>query len=698
MVKTGKHLYGFIITLVIMAVFPFQWVSAKENTPGQMEIDTMTVTARKQKENVQEVPTGITVFDDGSVADKQIQGVEDLGAFVPNLVFMSEGQTGRKIPAMRGLNAPSFSFATPIGLYVDGVPVLNGIGYVSEILDIERIEVLRGPQGTLYGKNTEAGVINIITRQPDNAFTGKLTAQGASWLSKETGDGLGRRFTTSLSGPIIKDKLYLGIAGLYYQRDGFMENSFTGGTIDDRKRWFGRGHLRWKPTDKLDISIIASRNEFDDDGPRVNNTVAGAAGSWVPAPEERKVPADMEGYNRSVVDSQALKAVYAINGALTLTSVTTNRVYDEDTGGDWDFSSQTVGHNIIDRKYERTAQELRLDYAKAGFKWLVGGYCDRDEKGVGFRNISDYPNFNMVTDRTLEGDAYALFANLAYPLTQQLGVIAGLRYEHQESEYTDNFSGKHFDDSWDMVSPKAGLEYQITPDIMTYATVSKGYRSGGFNPNAPGSDSKYQSYDAEELWSYEVGIKNVLFNKRLIFNATAYYMDIKDMQVSEAVILDGGLQSTSYISNAAEATSKGVELEITGRVTKGLTLSAAFGYNDIEFDLFRDADGDYSGNKNPLAPEYTFSLGALYRHSSGFTAKVDFIGYGKMYLGKENEYPRDAYEIVNMKVGYETDDMDIYLYGKNIFDQDYTSYGYFGGYYAMYSDPGEVGLELVYRF
>lgn len=702
MVEYGRFLFRLMFIPVIVVGFIsslfLNSAGAEEHIQDDMKVKTITVTARKQKENIQEVPTGITVFNDESIMENQIQVVEDLGGFVPNLVFMSEGQSGRKIPSLRGLNAPSFSLSTPVGLYVDGVPILNGVGYVSEILDIERIEVLRGPQGTLYGKNTEVGVINIITKSPDNKFRGKVTAQGSSWLSKETGDGLGGRITASLSGPVVRDKLYFGIAGLYYQRDGFMENSLTGGTLDDRQRWFGRAHLRWEPTEKMDISITASKNKFDDDAPRLNNTDAGAAGSWVPEPKYRKVPANMNGYNKSVVDSQALRAVYRINEELTFTSVTTNRVYDEDTGGDWDFSSQTLGHNIIDRKYERTAQELRLDYAKKRLKWLVGAYCDRDEKGVGYRNISDFPKFNMYTDRSLEGNSYAFFANLTYPVTNKIGFISGLRYEHQESEFTDHKNKKYFDDSWDMLSPKVGLEYQASPEIMTYATVAKGYRSGGFNPHAPADESEYQSYDAEELWSWEIGTKNVFFDNRLILNISAYYMDIKDMQVSEAVIVEGVNQSTSYISNAAEATSKGIELEINGRITKGLTLSAAFGYNDIEFDKFKDSAGDYSDNKNPLAPEYTFSLGALYRHSSGFTAKIDYLGYGEMYLGKTNEFPMDAYEIVNMKLGYETEAFDIYLYGKNIFDEKYDLDGYFDGYYTMYSDPGEVGLEAVYRF
>lgn len=698
MFSSEKYLFGFLLAFMLLCLLCFDQAFAEEKSLEEMDIETITVTARKQKENIQEIPTAITVFNGQSLADRQVERIEEMGAFVPNLVFMGEGQTGRFTPSMRGLNAPSFTLSTPTGLYVDGIPILNGVGYVSEFLDLERIEVLRGPQGTLYGKNTEAGVINIISRQPDNIFRGKITGQGSSWLSKEAGDGLGGRFSLSVSGPVVDDTLYMAIAGLYTRHDGFIENSITGDVMDDRESWFGRGQVRWTPTAQLDISLIASRNEYNDDAPRVNYTDAGANGSGLPAPEYRSIPVNMKGYNESVVDSQAMKVVYAANEFLTLTSVTTNRVYHEDTGADWDFSQMTLGHNIIDRDYEKVAQELRLDYAKDRWKWLVGGYCDKDENGTGYRNLSDIPKFAEVTDRSIEGSSYAVFSHLTCPVTERIGLIAGLRYEHQDSEFTDSKNGREFDDSWDMVSPKAGVEYQISSDIMTHATVAKGYRSGGFNTHAPTDNPEFQSYDAEELWSYEVGIKNALLDNRLILNATAYYMDIEDMQVSEAVIVEGANQSTTYVTNAAEATSKGIELECTGRVTKELTLSGSFGWNDFEFDRFKDATGDYEGKQNPLAPQYTFNLGALYRNASGMMARVDVIGCGKTYMDKRNDLERDAYELVNMKVGYESETVDIYLYGKNIFDEDYTAEGYFGGYYTMYSDPGEVGVEVVYRF
>ena len=655
----------------------------QERSHKEYELESITVTAQKQEENVQEVPVSITVFDSLDIEDRKIESVQDIADFVPNLMIFDNGISGMNSPSMRGVHVAPYTFTTTTGLYVDGVPMISGAGFEEGLLDIERIEVLRGPQGTLYGKNTETGVINIISRQPDNEFRGRVSAAGGEDKKGEV--------SLNLSGPILKDRFFFGIAGQYYQKDGFIKNTTTGDTVDDREHWFGKVHLRCTPVDDLDISLIASHLKYDEGGPNMNFTEKGAAMFGLPAPQDRKVTSNMENCNKTGSDSQSLKIAYGLSDSLTLTSVTTSRVYKDRCLADFDFSSSTLMHSDKDNKYSKISQELRLDSSAEQLKWLIGLYYDKDNNDIDYEITSMIPPMACVSSRTVGGDAYAVFANLTYPLTGQLSLVGGLRYEEQDQEFKDNISKKKFDDSWNALTPKIGLEYSFTPAIMTYAGVSKGYRSGGFNHFA--TDPQYYSYDEEELWSYEIGVKSAFFNNRLVLNGAVYYMDITDMQVEEAVT-----PVITYMTNAAEATAKGIELEMTARVADGLSLMAGFGYSDIEFDSFKDAHSDYKGNKNPFAPKYTFNIGAQYRHDSGFYARADLIGYGKMYLDKANEYARDAYEIVNAKIGYEAEDFDIYLYGKNLFDKEYDSDGFYGGMYTIYSDPGEVGLQLVYRF
>ena len=457
-----------------------QETEQEENARGEHKLETMTVTTQKQEENVQEVPVSITVFNEQRIEDMKIESLNDIADFVPNLMIYQVGVSGQNTPTMRGISARPETFKVSTGLYVDGVPVLTGSGFVNEMLDIERIKVLRCPQGTIYGKGTEAGAINIITRQPDNEFRGRVSADGGKMLSGETGDKLKGKFSLNLSCPIQKDRLFFGLTGKYYQKDGFIENTTTGDTVDDREHWFGRAHLRWTPMDKLDISLIASRLEYDDDAPAMNMGEYGATMFGLPAPQDRKVTSNMEGENnKSSADSQSLKIAYDITDSFTLTSITANWVYEDDPLADWDFSPATLMHPDKNSEYSKISQELRLNYSAERLKWLVGLYYDKDNFDIDGEIASVIPMMAGVADQDIEGDTYAVFANLTYSLTKQLSLITGLRYEKEEQDFEDNISHLKADESWNELSPKIALEYCFTPAIMAYASASHGYRSGG---------------------------------------------------------------------------------------------------------------------------------------------------------------------------------------------------------------------------
>ena len=667
---------------------------SQEGTPKkEYALGTMTVTAQKQEENVQEVPVSITVFNELDIEDRKIESVMELVNFVPNMMIFNDGMLTFNRISTRGISAPTYANSTTsTGMYVDGVPTLGSFGYEEGIHDIERIEVLRGPQGTLYGKNTESGAINIITRQPNNQFRGKVSAEGGNLLSSESGDKLTGGATLSLSGPILEDKLFFDLAGMYRHKDGFIENTYTGDSGYEQDRWSGRAKLRWTPMNSLDISLLVSYLSHETDGGKnMNLAESGAAMFGFPLPSYRQMSSGLEEREEMNTDIEALTISYDITDTISLTSITARREASYDAVMDFDFSPMQMMDGFQESTHEKISQELRLDSSTDKFDWLVGLYYDTDDDDTTTIIKSMIPSMNSLSDVQLSGDAYAIFGQLGYHLTERLKIIGGLRYETQDMELEGNIPAGRLSDSWQKVSPKISAEYNLTPDVMTYVTFSQGYRSGGFNHLA--TDPQYYSYDEETLWSYEIGMKSLFMDKCIMLNASIFYMDITDMQVAEAVD-----PFRSWNTNAAEATSKGVEVEMTAKITDGLSLMGGFGYTDIEFDTFSDAKGNYEGNKNPYAPEYTFNLGAQYRHAGGFYARADLIGYGKMFLDKENKYSRDAYQIVNAKIGYEANNFDIYLYGKNIFDEEYDSVGYFGGFYTIYSDPGEVGLQVVYRF
>lgn len=290
----------------------------------------------------------------------------------------------------------------------------------------------------------------------------------------------------------------------------------------------------------------------------------------------------------------------------------------------------------------------------------------------------------------IDSKSIGIFSHLTYNVSEKLSLIGGLRFDKDKQTYKDSTENIDYDE--DEISPKLGLTYDLSKDTMSYITISKGYRTGGFNTAAPTGYSK--TYDKESLYSYEAGIKGSSLNNKLHFNLALYYMDISDMQVD--FYPDGG--ATVVKENAAKATSKGIEASLNFQATDTINLFAGASYNDVKFDEYHDGNEDYSGNINTFSPKYNFNLGVTYRVTNGYYASIDISGYGDMYLDSANENKRDAYELVNAKVGYETDEYDIYFYAKNLFDKEYNIDGIWGGVYNVYSEPREIGIQFAYRF
>ncbi|WP_321413871.1 TonB-dependent receptor [uncultured Desulfobacter sp.] len=648
--------------------------SIADSKQSEISLDSITVTANKQKENIQDVPMSITAFDEFMLDDRNISSVSELTDYVPNLILDGQGVSAVAIPVMRGMSAELGAGTVSTAMFIDGVPVLTFAGYEDTLQNIERVEVLRGPQGTLYGKSAEVGVINIITRQPDNTYRGKI--------SVDCGEDYKKEVAFNVSGPIVQDKLFFGLSGQYYDKNGFIKNGYTGDEANDEAHWFGKGQVKWTPIDNLDISLIFSQLEYDNDGNTIGLSENGAAVYGLTASGDREVYSDFDTIEESYTSTQSLKVSYDFSDTLSVTSITSHRFSKTDHDIDFDFNPIELFPATNDCEYDKIAQELRLASTTEKISWVAGIYYDKDD------NTTSVSFSSMASNRDLGGEAFALFGQLRYSLTPKIGVTGGLRYETQDKDMQDYASGNSFDDTWDDIAPKFSVDYAITEQVMGYATVAKGFRSGGFN--AYSTDSEYDSYDSEKLWSYEIGVKSQLFENRLIVNGALFYMDIDDMQVTEDTI-----SSWSYITNAATALSYGVELEIQAKITPQFTMTGNVGYTNVKFDEYQDESGDYSDNNTPNVPEYTFAIGCQYRTGNGFYVGVDLIGVGKTYLERTNTYKRDAYQLVNAKIGYEAENWDIYLYGKNIFDEDYSSEG---ETYVYYSDPREIGVKLTYRF
>jgi len=639
-------------------------------------LNTVTVTAQKTQEDVQRVPISINVFDEYKIEDNSIDTVEDIAKYTPNLFLFNTGFQGLTTPSIRGVSANLLSFSSPVSMYVDGVPTMSSFGFSDGLEDIERIEVLKGPQGTLYGKNSEAGVINIITKKPNNETRGKI-------FTKLGTDGK-RELGFNVSGPIIKDTFYAGISYKHNEKDGFIKHSSTGEYINHKETDYGKLNLRYTPSDNLDISFITSKNKNDN-----------GAIDWAPAGQSLdnvSVSSNLDGYSKPTITTYALNVDYDLDNTTKIKSITTKRVHKDKVALDNDLSPMSRVHIFRDYKFDTLSQELRFEKEIENTKVVSGIYVDKEENDLSLvmKTMLDPTGANSHP-QNLNSKTYSFFTNIIHPFNEKWTLNGGLRYDKEKKDIEVKQRNIYIENDWENISPKLSLQYNIDTSSMTYATISKGYRSGGFNAYATTQDN--ETYDEESLISYELGFKSMFFDNRLKLNTAIYYMDIDDMQVQ--TMLTPGVV---YMINAASATSQGIELEAEALLNDNLTLFTSFGYNKTTFKEFTDGGNNYNNNYNPFAPKYNFNIGLQYRADNGLYARTDINGYGKTYFDSANENSQKAYELVNVKLGYEMDNYDLYLYSNNLLDKEHHATNYFNGTTTAYREGREVGVRLAYRF
>ena len=672
----------------------------KEQAQKALELETMTVTAQKREENVQDVPISMDVFSDIQLEDAAVEDTFDLIHFSPNL-HMQHTSLEHNI-VIRGISPFTGSIYSPAGYYVNDVSYPLHYMHNPGLFDIERVEVLRGPQGTLYGRNSESGVINVITKQPDNEFRGKVFGEYGNYNTFRSG--------ANISGPIIRDKLYLGLAGQYKTSDGFVENKFNDDDKADKiDHLNGRATLRFTPADEWDISLIADVMDTDDHA---------GEGRYIDGPMKTDpfiVRHDSDEYSKQDSNGQTLRVKYS-GDSFDFLSVSSLLHYEHDyqTEEGWDdpMNKMEIPCLYKDRQY---SQELRVSSAQNSrpFEWLAGVYGFKEDTDAEYNFY--YVTYGMsfahpVTDIKTKG--YAAFSQGTYTLFDRLHLTAGLRFDHVDLEgnLKDEILGLTYDKDldYDEWLPKFSIAYDVANDVMIYVSASKGYMVGGYNfyGVSPTATEETFPYDAEYTWNYEAGTKTSWLDNKLMVNLSVFYIDIDDKQVSEVDVST----FSRTITNAAKAHSQGVELELQARPIQGLNIFAGFGYAEAKYDEFTatewNAAGtaliqkDYKDNYLQYAPKYTYSLGVQYRHKNGLLGRVDFFGADKFYGNYANTAKAEVYETVNLRLGYESEHFDFILWVKNAFDEEYLTYvaPIYDYNFGVDGPPQTFGATLTYRF
>ena len=577
-----------------------------QNTPKIL--DPVTVTAQKTAELLQAIPLSVTSISAKQVADYQLWNSKDISALVPNMYAADPGDK-RNVISLRGISTTSYDPA--MATYIDGVNQFSLDTYIAQLFDVERIEVLRGPQGSLYGRNATAGVINIITKKPENKTNG--------FAETTIGNAGLQRYSAGVNVPLVKNKLYFGAAYLYDQSNGFYTNTFNNTPFDKQSSVIGNFYLKYLPTNDWNITLNVKHNNNTNDGtfPLVMD-IAKAISNPFKLSQNALTQLLDNTLNASISANHIGKKIH-FNSQTAYQS--NYRYYKTPIDGDF---SPIDGITIINNygkdwnNVKVFTQEFKLNSAnnKAKFRWMAGTYYfhqnNPTKQGTRFGKDAAYVgspdiNFSMITSTKAVTDGVAAYAQGVYVLAPKLELTAGLRYdlEHKNQSIlgqyqkdpnpnpifnfrTDTSASANFH----AVSPKLALSYQLLENNLLFANYSKGFRAGGLTPlsSDPSQPAMYV-YQPEYSNNFELGIKNMFYNNRLMLNITAFYTTVNDAQVPTLVMPD----AVTITKNTGSLTSKGIELE-TRSIWNNFELDYNFGYTNASYQTLKLAQNGTAVN------------------------------------------------------------------------------------------------------
>lgn len=721
--SSGAALIGAAMLLPAAA----QTVNDEDSPPGTNRLETVTVTATKRGEDVQDIGASVTAIGGSDIEDRGIDNIEALSLQVPSVVFGEYG--GASFVAIRGVGSTvDTGIAEPtVATYVDGVNLPRPtMGFLRQV-DLERVEVLRGPQGTLYGRNATAGAVNFVSRAPSETFEGAISGTVADR------DGYGA--DGFISGPIA-DGLLFRLSGGFEKQDGFIDVLPNREAIADTDVIFVRGAVRIEPSNSLSIDLSAKYEETDENG--TGPQLFTPAGVFIPpgtpqTTEPNAVVAD--GPYASQVETLLLAGTinWEINDAVSFRSIT--GYIDHDSTTTFDADSTGFGfYNTVGfvRPSETFTQEFNLFGATDRLDWLVGAYYYNEDfftsLPVNFPNglntgdpaSSVPPGAFLEQMLGEETESYALFADLTYALTDRLRVNGGLRWNNETKDFLWTFGAtipgagffgvenvpNSLED--DAVLPKLGVQYDLTDDVMAYGQWQKGQKSGGQNLTGP------ELYDSEEITSYEAGLKSRLFDDRATLNVAAFFYEYDGLQVTNIIP-----PTTTVIQNA-DAEVRGAEAEFVMQVTDELNVSAGLTLLDSEYTAFSSLDPafplqgvqDLSGAPLNRSPDSTYNIAAEYTFQLGLGLLDELTLRGELFHSDElvlryfgtSEDTQEAYTIANLSAVL-TDasgKTSLRLFANNVGDEEIKQSIIYlqtqDAYYGSYSEPFNWGLRLTRKF
>ncbi len=713
-------------------------------------LEEVVVTAQKREQNLQEVPVAVTAFDASALENAGVQDVTELQKTAPNVTMqVSRGTNSTLTSYVRGIGQadPLWGFEPGVGLYVDDIYLARPQGGVLDVFDVERIEVLRGPQGTLYGKNTIGGAVKYVTK--------RLTGEPELNISGAVGSYNQRDLKISGQLPLIEDKLFFGASVAQFKRDGYGEFLQNGDENYDKDLMAARISLEWLPSDDVSVRFSADRTEDDSNakgGHRLTDSVLNPTEA-VPS-DVFDSNSDMDTDNEVESSGASLIVSWDVNDSMTFKSITSYREGETETNIDFDNTSLPSLHVPAVYDDDQTTQEFQLSYSSDNLD-IVGGlyYYEGTASGafdvlLGLFNPAgpfdpSLGEFDAVTAGTVDTTSYAAYVHATYAINEAWALTLGGRYTVDEKDAevykasllvdgtSDQLGGDTLatlavatdyenDEDWSEFSPRISVDYKWNDETLLYASYSEGFKSGGFDMrgDATKNPATVDGYDPELVDTWELGIKTELLDGRVRLNAAAFYTDYTDVQVTVQQSSDGGTNFVSSVLNAGEADIRGFEVEALAQVTENLSASLMMGYINAEFE---EVETDTPSGTVDLAddwnfantPEKTASLKLMYNTSLGnlgelaLSAGVSYRDETQIFPQVESLVDENSYTLWDASaVWYSADEhWTVGLHGKNLSDEEYRVGGYnfanLGGDESIigyYGNPRTVSLNFGYNF
>jgi len=665
-------------------------------------VEEIVVTADWREQAAAELAANVSVLDAGTLEDAGVQHFEDVLLLVPNLNW--SGETSRpRFFQIRGIGEREQYQGAPnpsVGFIVDDID-FSGIGMVATLFDVDQIEVLRGPQGTRYGANALAGLINVRTRDPSDVFS--LNSKVESGSDGLLSGGL------AFGGPLGNGDAAYRIAVQGYQSDGFRDNVFLGrGDTNGRDELTTRAKFRWSAGADWDFDATVLHADLDNGYDAWANDNGFITRTDDPGKDSQRSSAT------------ALRSHWTGNPDFELVSITTIADSDSEVSfdGDWgnnvfwgapyDFTSATA------RKRKTWTQEIRLlsqpgaELFSGTTSWVAGIYWlsleERNDvlelyNGAIFRDLGS--NF--------EADNLAVFGQLDSDLGPRTTLSVGLRGEHRDANYADT-DAIAFSPTESMTGGHVSLTHELNDELTWFGALVRGYKAGGFNIG-PSIPADRREFGAEALWSIETGLKGSWNDARLSGSLGVFYSSRRDQQVSTSLQIDpqDPLSFVFFTDNAAEGYNYGVETEFAWQFNSSWSLDGSLALLRTKYDQFDSPTAALAGREQAHAPKYQFALGATYRAPSGIFARIDYQGRDAFYFDDSHDQRSTSYELANVRVGYEWERWSASVWIRNLFDEAYAVRGFYFAndpndplflpqLFTRLGDPRQAGVTTSYRF